>query len=55
MSAGAPCQVGGIVGGVSGVVGAATHDVCPCCAGLIAGLAQRAGGAVVAYFDFVAV
>jgi hypothetical protein len=42
-------------GGVSGVVGAATHDVCPCSAGLMVSPAQRAGDVVVAYFDFVAV
>jgi hypothetical protein len=42
-------------GGVSGDVGAATHDVCLCWAGLIASPAGRAGGAVVAIFDLVAV
>ncbi len=42
-------------GGISGMVGAATHDVCPCCARLMAGLAQGVGGAVVAYFDLIAI
>jgi hypothetical protein len=42
-------------GGVSSVVCAATHDVCLGCAGLMAGLARGAGGAVVTNFDLVIV
>jgi hypothetical protein len=42
-------------GEISGVVGAATHDVCLGCAGLMAGPAPRAGGAVVANLDLEAV
>ncbi len=49
----APVRWGVSGGGVSGDVGAATHDVCPCWAGLIARPAGSAGGAVVANFDLV--
>ncbi len=42
-------------GGVFGVVRVATHDVCPGRAGLMAGLARQAGGAVVVNLDLVAV
>jgi hypothetical protein len=45
---------GGCRGGrVSGVVSVATHDVCPGCAGLMAGLGQRACGTSVANLDLV--
>jgi hypothetical protein len=40
-------------GRVSGIVSVATHDVCPGCARLMAGLAQCACGAGVANFDLV--
>jgi hypothetical protein len=41
-------------GGVTGIACAVTHDVCPGCARLMAGLAQQSGGAGVANFDLVA-
>ncbi len=45
---------GGFSGGrVSNIVSAATHHVCPGCAGLMAGLAQRACGAGVTNVDLV--
>jgi hypothetical protein len=40
-------------GGVSDVVSAATHDVCPGCTGLMAGPAQCACGTGVAILDLV--
>jgi hypothetical protein len=47
---------GGYSGGsVSNVVSVATHGVHPGCAGLMAGLAQCACGAVVANLDLVTV
>jgi hypothetical protein len=46
---------GGCSGGqVSSIVSVATHDVCPGCAGLMAGLVQQAGGTVVANLGLVA-
>jgi hypothetical protein len=42
-------------GGVSNVVSAATHDVCPGCARLMAGPAQCACGAGVVNLDLVTV
>ncbi len=42
-------------GRVSNVVGVANHDVCPGCAGLMAGLARHACGTGVANLDLVAV
>jgi hypothetical protein len=42
-------------GGVSGILCAATHDVCPGRTGSMVGLARQAGGAVVANLDLVAV
>jgi hypothetical protein len=49
----APSGGGCSIGKVSGIVGVATHDVRPGCAGLMGGLAQRACGAGVANFDLV--
>ncbi len=51
----APSGGGCSGGGVTGIVRAATHDVCPGHARLMAGLAQQAGGAVVANLDLVVV
>jgi hypothetical protein len=39
--------------GISNVVSAATHDVCPGCTGLMASPVQRACGAGVANLDLV--
>jgi hypothetical protein len=51
----APSGGGCSRGGVSNIVSAATHDVCPGCAGLMASPVQRACGAGVANLDLVTV